>query len=103
MSDFDQVTYYPFRSMSPCFNQVLKTLKKKKKTGYKQSIMECSKSWHEMQTNHFSCLGFSLVKDWVGKGGDLLKQILCYLASPLDLLSTSLVFEDTPQWPGFYQ
>ena len=31
MSDFDQVTYYPFKSMSSCFNQVLKTLKKKKK------------------------------------------------------------------------
>ena len=69
MSDFDQVIYCPFRSMSPCFNLVLKTFEKKKKLAANNSIMECSKSWHEMQTNHFSCLGFSLVKDWVGKGG----------------------------------
>ena len=68
MSDFDQVTYCPFRSMSPCFNQVLKTFFFFKLAA-DNSIMDCSKSWHEMQTNHFSCLGFSLVKDWVGKGG----------------------------------
>lgn len=69
MSDFDQIIYCPFRSMSPCFNLVLKTFEKKKKLAANNSIMEYSKSWHVMQTNHFSCLGFSLVKDWVGKGG----------------------------------
>ena len=30
MSDFDQVIYCPFMSMSPCFNLVLKTFEKKK-------------------------------------------------------------------------
>ena len=71
MSDFDQVIYCPFRSMSPCFNLVLKTFekKKKKKQAANNSVMECSKSWHVMQTNHFSCLGYSLVNDCVGKGG----------------------------------
>lgn len=61
--------------------------------------MGCSKGWYEMQTNYFRCLGSALVKDLGGEGREL-KEILCYLASPLDLLSTSLVFEDTPQWPG---
>lgn len=38
-----------------------------------------------MQTNHFRCLGSALVKDLGGEGREL-REILCYLASPLDLL-----------------
>lgn len=37
------------------------------------SIMGCSKDWYEMQTNHVSSPGSTLVKDWVGKGGSFSK------------------------------